>query len=91
LFQTDNDSMHGFMNPVAQRDRRSVAIYYYTAEDAELFSGDSGTHWRYESLAGHENSLVRLKISSSLMFFSRAFSGLSWVCNRAATRLERKK
>ena len=46
LFKTNNESMHGFTTPVAGRNRQSVALYYYTAEEAEDFSGDGATYWR---------------------------------------------
>ena len=78
LFQTDDDSMHGFTVPVAGRNRQSVAIYYYTAEDAEQFSGDEVTYWRSQSAAKDSNSWWRLQAQRALLFGARSASAISW-------------
>ncbi|WP_051862490.1 2OG-Fe(II) oxygenase [Ferrovum myxofaciens] len=78
LFQTDNDSMHGFTTPVSSKNRQSVAIYYYTASDAEQFSGDGVTYWRSQSAANDSSSWLRLQAQRTLLFGARVASGLSW-------------
>jgi len=47
IFETSDQSVHGFTNPV-RNERRSIAIYYYTSEDSSVFSGDYTTHWNVE-------------------------------------------
>ncbi len=46
VFATDHRSVHGVM-PLAEvgRQRKSIALYYYTVEGAEIFSGDRRTYW----------------------------------------------
>jgi len=46
IFTTDHRSVHG-VNPIAESAnlRRSIALYYYTVEPAEGFSGDRKTYW----------------------------------------------
>jgi hypothetical protein len=46
IFTTDHRSVHG-VSPVAETaaPRRSIALYYYTVEPAEVFSGDRRTYW----------------------------------------------
>ncbi len=47
VFRTDDRSVHGFSKPIAEgRWRRSIALYYYTSDEAEDFSGDETTHWQ---------------------------------------------
>ncbi len=47
VFETNDVSVHGFPEPVAEgRTRRSAATYYYTAAETPDFSGDYTTHWR---------------------------------------------
>jgi len=46
MFATDDRSIHGFTTPIAQgRWRNSLALYYYTSEDTDRFSGDGDTYW----------------------------------------------
>ena len=40
IFETSDHSYHGFPEPIAEgRRRRSIALYYYTANDSESFGG----------------------------------------------------
>ena len=89
LFQTDNDSMHGFTTPVAARNRQSIAMYYYTTDDAEKFSGDGATYWRSQSMAKDTNSRLRLQTQRFLLFGSRVASGISWRLAALADRTRR--
>ncbi len=48
MFLTDDRSIHGFTRPVvgADRWRHSLALYYYTSEETQHFSGDGVTYWQ---------------------------------------------
>ena len=82
IFQTDDRSVHGFPVPVVDgKWRRSVALYYYTAREAEQFSGDETTYWREH---GQQRGLVRqlrMGVYQSLMRMSRGMSGLAHLAN----------
>ncbi|MGA3221738.1 MAG: 2OG-Fe(II) oxygenase [Acidimicrobiales bacterium] len=75
IFRTDDRSVHGFPVPVAEgRTRRSIALYYYTAREAETFSGDATTHWREH---GEQNGAIRkarFELFRILIKTSRVFS-----------------
>jgi hypothetical protein len=51
IFTTDHLSVHG-VTPISDTSppRRSIALYYYTIEETDLFSGDRKTYW-YEPTA----------------------------------------
>lgn len=90
IFQTDNKSLHGFSKPVAGRPRCSVAMYYYTATDAEEFSGDGVTYWRTQTLAEKDKlDWIRLQAQRFLLFVSRASSAISWRAAKAANLLRK--
>lgn len=75
VFTTDNRSIHGFPQPIAEgRWRRSIALYYYTAEDTKEFGGDTTTAWRTH---GEQHGVVRkarLGLYRGLNQTSKAFS-----------------
>jgi hypothetical protein len=88
VFETNDVSVHGFTQPIASgKHRRSIAMYYYTANEAGVFSGDTTTHWREH---GEHRGVQRVRYLAfrALMQTSRAFSvaahfanpnqGLSW-------------
>ncbi|HRW39427.1 MAG: 2OG-Fe(II) oxygenase [Acidimicrobiales bacterium] len=84
VFQTDDRSPHGFAVPVpAGHERRSIALYYYTAEEAEGFSGDTNTYWQTHGEA-RGTARIRLGAYRALLFGSRS---LSWLAHRANPRL----
>lgn len=86
VFQTDDRSVHGFTNPVREGTlRRSVAAYYYTAAEAEEFSGDTNTYWRSHDAGGTMHG-VRMAAYRGLLFASR---GLSWLAHRTNPNLGR--
>jgi hypothetical protein len=61
MFLTDDRSVHGFSRPILGpgRWRNSLALYYYTSEDTDRFSGDGETYWQaHGQLRG--KALVRL-------------------------------
>ncbi len=73
LFQTDDNSVHGFTTPVREgTSRRSIAVYYYTASETKSFSGDQTTHWREHGTLGFMKN-VRLLIYKTLLKASRFF------------------
>ncbi len=77
LFATDDRSVHGFTTPVAAgRERRSIALYYYTATETAGYSGDRTTVWRH--LGEHRGwSWVRLQMFRGLLNVSRKASRLA--------------
>lgn len=47
IFRTDDQSVHGFSTPIKQDHwRRSIALYYYSSQEAASFSGDTVTYWQ---------------------------------------------
>jgi hypothetical protein len=79
LFQTDFDSVHGFTDPVkGSRYRNSIALYYYTAAEAEKYSGDTTTYWRqHEQRRGL--GALRMRAYRGLLFCAR---GIAYVAHR---------
>ena len=89
IFQTDDDSVHGFTNPVANEYRRSIAMYYYTAEDADKFSGDGSTYWRPVSVSSSAKDRFSLMFQRFCLFLARVFSSLSWRISKIALKTRR--
>jgi hypothetical protein len=82
IFQTDDRSIHGFPVPVADgKWRRSVALYYYTALEAERFSGDETTYWREHGGQRGMVRRVRMIVYQGLMNLSRGISGAAHLAN----------
>lgn len=97
LFQTDDNSVHGFTTPVREgTSRRSIAVYYYTASETKNFSGDQTTYWREHGTLGFLKS-VRLLIYKMLLKISRVFSIIAQIINPnqgldlVRTRLKQRK
>ena len=100
IFRTDDESVHGFSNPVGLGKRRcSLATYYYTALPTPGFSGDATTHWReHGTFSGFKK--LQLVTSKALMETSRAFSlaahltnpnqGFSWWKTRSSSKTRSK-
>jgi hypothetical protein len=88
IFRTDDDSVHGFSMPVREGHwRRSLALYYYTGQEAARFSGDGYTRWRHDG--AQSGGLNRLRLLSYHLL-TRAANKLSHIARRlrrAATRL----
>ena len=77
IFRTDHRSPHGFTKPIADgRWRRSVALYYYTAAEAQSFSGDHNTYWRISTESGLKRRMYR-HIYRSSMSLSSGFSQIA--------------
>ncbi|OBH03245.1 hypothetical protein A5696_09130 [Mycobacterium sp. E2699] len=82
IFRTDDESVHGFPVPIAaDKWRRSVALYYYTAAPAENFSGDETTYWREHGEQSGVVRRVRFLIYRGLLNLSRAISIAAHVAN----------
>lgn len=97
LFETNDTSIHGFTRPVREStERRSIALYYYTAMETNNYSGDQTTHWRSHG-AMHLSKKSRLWIYQALMKISRLFSITAQLINPnqgarfAITRLQQAR
>jgi hypothetical protein len=80
VFLTDDRSVHGFSTPIREgRWRRSIALYYYTSQEAPAYSGDTNTYWQEH---GRQRGLdrARLGLYRGLRFGSR---GLAFLAHRA--------
>ena len=72
IFRTDDRSAHGFNRPIAEgKWRRSVALYYYTAEEAADYSGDTNTYWRQDRERSRRRR-ARQHAYNALIFLSRS-------------------
>jgi hypothetical protein len=81
IFLTDDQSVHGFSVPVVgDHWRKSIALYYYTSADANVFSGDRDTNWQQHGKQGGVNGL-RIKLYQALFFASRALSRTAYKVN----------
>ncbi|MFN0121027.1 MAG: 2OG-Fe(II) oxygenase [Blastocatellia bacterium] len=81
IFRTDDQSVHGFATPVREgRWRRSIAMYYYTSEEAEAYSGDTTTYWRRH---GELQGVRRLRLFAyrAALYGSRVFSIIAHYAN----------
>jgi hypothetical protein len=82
IFITDDKSVHGFPNPIVDgRWRRSLALYYYTAEEAPTFSGDATTYWREHQEREKSSARIRFGLYKVLLQGSRALSLLAHLVN----------
>ena len=53
VFRTDGSSVHGFPDPVTDGHwRKSLALYYYTSQEASTWSGDGNTYWQQHEQVG---------------------------------------
>jgi len=80
IFRTDDDSVHGFSTPI-KKDlwRRSFALYYYSAQEAARFSGDSITYWQQH---GTQSGMNRLRMRW-YQLLTRAARRLSHIAHQA--------
>ena len=81
MFLTDDRSIHGFTRPVvgADRWRNSLALYYYTSEETERFSGDGVTYWQEH---GEHHGIRRAQLVAY-----KVLQRGSWVLSKCAHRL----
>ena len=82
MFLTDDRSIHGFTRPITgtPRWRNSLALYYYTSDETEQFSGDGDTHWQAHGKQSGVR-MVRLLAYKILLRVSRVFSKLAHRAN----------
>ena len=81
IFNTDDISVHGFSKPVAKGKRRnSLALYYYSAQEVGVYSGDRSTHWQTHGSRSLAHD-ARVKLYQGLLFTSRVFSKLAHLAN----------
>ena len=86
IFRTDDHSVHGFSTPVKDGYwRRSIALYYYTSQEAGRFSGDAYTYWQQH---GPQRGLNRLRIRW-YQFLMRVAHKLSYLAHQANPNKER--
>jgi hypothetical protein len=82
IFRTDDQSVHGFPTPVAEgKWRRSIALYYYTSDEAAVFSGDATTYWMETDAQRGVIRKARFALYRALLNASRAISVLAHVVN----------
>lgn len=76
IFNTDDRSVHGVRPIAASSDpRRSLALYYYTSGESDVFSGDYNTYWQEherDELSAAERR--RLRLMKAFLRVSRTFS-----------------
>ena len=84
LFATDHRSVHGVM-PLAEsgHHRKSIALYYYTVEPAEVFSGDRRTYWYDPEKPRVTGTTAKVRLSAM-----KAALGASKLLTRAAYRVD---
>ena len=82
IFRTDDQSVHGFPEPVADgKWRRSIALYYYTAAETDVFSGDATTYWRETEGQRGLVRKARFFLYRGLLNLSRGVSVLAHLVN----------
>ncbi|MET0475262.1 MAG: 2OG-Fe(II) oxygenase [Mycobacterium sp.] len=82
VFRTDDQSVHGFTDPIAEGLwRRSVALFYYTAAPAEEFSGDEVTYYREHGRQAGAVRKGRFLVFRGLVHLSRNISILAHLAN----------
>jgi 2OG-Fe(II) oxygenase superfamily len=75
VFTTDNRSIHGFPKPITEGHwRKSIALYYYTADETKEFAGDTTTGWRTHGEHHGVVNKTRLGLYKSLNQTSKAVS-----------------
>lgn len=100
LFETNDESVHGFASPVeAGCIRKSLAVYYYTSIDTSRFGGDRTTYWRDHPISGRRNKfrlmayLFLLRISRSISLIAQVINpnqGLSLLKSRLRAKHQRR-
>jgi hypothetical protein len=81
MFATDHRSVHGVNLLTGSGRRRSIALYYYTIDETDVFSGDRRTYWYPPKKAGARDDVVgsaRLKIMQSALRASKALTRIAY-------------
>ncbi len=65
IFTTDHRSVHG-VSALSEGAgmRRSIALYYYTVEPAEIFSGDRRTYWYDPEAPSEQSALTKARLAT---------------------------
>ncbi len=65
IFTTDHRSVHG-VSALSEdaHMRRSIALYYYTVESAEVFSGDRHTYWYDPDAPADRSATTRARLAA---------------------------
>ncbi len=92
VFQTDDQSVHGFSKAVSGRvQRNSIAMYYYTTSPPEQFSGDGNTYWRVNSLQGKsQQTWISIQKRRIFLGVAHVASRVAWRAGRAASRVSKE-
>jgi hypothetical protein len=81
LFTTDHRSVHG-VTPIAPSFpmRRSIALYYYSVESSDVFSGDRRTYWYEPGRSADATSVdrARLLVMKASLRASKALTELAY-------------
>lgn len=82
IFRTDDDSVHGFPDPIADGSwRRSVALFYYTPTPTRAFGGDETTYYRQHGEHAGVLQKGRLLAFRGLLTLSRSISIVAHIVN----------
>jgi hypothetical protein len=82
IFRTDDHSVHGFPDPIADGAwRRSVALFYYTAAPTRDFSGDETTYYRQHGQQTGVLEKGRFLAFRGLLTLSRSISIVAHIVN----------
>ena len=80
IFRTDDDSVHGFSTPIEEGHWRcSIALYYYSSQEAARFSGDAYVHWKQH---GTQSGIGSLRLLGYRLL-TRVAQKLSHIAYRA--------
>jgi hypothetical protein len=80
IFQTDDHSVHGFSIPIGPDHWRcSIALYYYSSQETDCFSGDEFVDWQQH---GPQSGMNRLRLRCSHLL-KRTARNLSRIAHQA--------
>ncbi|MBA2239041.1 MAG: 2OG-Fe(II) oxygenase [Lysobacter sp.] len=82
VFRTDDGSVHGFPTAVAEgKWRKSIALYYYTAQESGTYSGDETTYWREHETTHGVVAKARFLLYRLMLNLSRVISIAAHIVN----------
>ncbi len=83
VFTTDHRSVHGVKPLIGAARRRTIALYYYTVEETEVFSGDRRTYWYDQDRARPTDAVSQARLATM-----KAALGASKALTRLAYRVD---
>jgi len=87
VFRTEATSVHGVSRVEGGRDRRSVAVFYYTLPDAASHPADTTTGWQLQTVpTGVSVPTVRRNVANGFMRLSAILKAASVAMNERAER-----